>query len=317
MLRTNKILLDQAGEGTGGGGTTSIIASAGAQGQAASAAGDSNSGQAGSSIQAQAGASAANAAAGSQTNDWRLSLPKELQEDASLKKFNDLSSLAAGYVNLQKLVGKEKLTIPDKHATDDDWKNLFHKIGLPQDLKDYAVNAPENASIPEEFLNQFKTQAHQFGVLPNQAQKLINWFNDVNKIAETNMAAQHKATVEKSIGDLKTEWGDAYQLKLNRAFQVANKFGGEELISYLDKTGLGNDTKLIKLLATLGEEMSKEGKIVDANSAQSGVFSPAEAKLEVEKIMGDKSHPYFDKSHPGHKSAVDEVSKLYQMMTKK
>lgn len=317
MLRTTRILMDQAGESTGGGGATSIITSLGGQSQAPGASGNAGSSANPPPVSSAAGTNPPPASEGLYPNDWRVGLPKELQEDASIKKFNDIPSLAGAYVNLQKLVGKEKLTVPDKHASEEDWKNLYHKLGVPQDLKDYAINAPEGVAIDPEFISKFKEQSHAFGVLPQQAQKMLNWFGEVNKTAEASAKEMFKANQDKAVQGLQAEWGDAFQTKISRAYKVSEKFGGKDFIDFMDKTGLGNDTRMIKFLAGLGEEMSKEGTIVDAKTGVHAPLTPADAKSEIDKIMGDKSHPYFDKTHPGNKMAIDEVNRLFQLMTAK
>lgn len=309
--------MEQAGEGTGGGGATSIITSLGTQSPAPSTPGNASSSANPPPVPAPTSANPPPASEGSASNDWRLGLPKELQDDASIKKFNDIHSLAGAYVNLQKLVGKEKLTVPDKHASEEDWKNLYHKIGLPQDLKDYSITAPEGVAIDPEFINKFKEQSHAFGVLPNQAQKMLNWFGEVNKTAEASAKEMFKANQDKAIQGLQSEWGEAFQTKISRAYKVSEKFGGKDFIDFLDKTGLGNDVKMIKFLAGLGEEMSKEGTIVDAQSGVHAPLTPADAKAEIDKIMGDKGHPYFDKTHPGNKAAIEEVNRLFQLMVAK
>ncbi len=83
--------------------------------------------------------------------DWRTSLPDDLKNEPSLKLINDVSGLAKSYVSAQKLVGADKIPVPSKHATEEDWKNVYHKLGLPQDVKDYDVKVKEGISIDKEF----------------------------------------------------------------------------------------------------------------------------------------------------------------------
>ena len=49
--------------------------------------------------------------------DWKASLSDEIRADKSLENIKDIESLAKSYVHAQKLVGAEKIPVPNKHAT--------------------------------------------------------------------------------------------------------------------------------------------------------------------------------------------------------
>jgi hypothetical protein len=51
-----------------------------------------------------------------------------------------------------------------------------------------------------------------------------------------------------------------------------------------------------------------------SENSQAMLLTPAHAKAEIEAIMGDKSHAYWDKKNPGHGSAVDHVQNLMGML---
>jgi len=247
-------------------------------------------------------------------NDWRLGLPAELQEDASLGKFTDIPALAAGYINAQKLIGADKIAIPGKHASDEDWAGVFKKLGLPEKVEEYNLKFKEGATIDEGFTNDFKTTAHKLGILPKQAQALADWFSDVNLQAETKFLDETKANQTKELDGLKAEWGKVYDANLSRAQMVLKNFADKEILQHLNDTGLGNDPKLIKLLAGVGKKMYGEGQIVQGDGTATAPMSPTEAKKAVDSIMGNQQHPYFLKEHPGHKAAVKEVQDLFQKM---
>lgn len=250
----------------------------------------------------------------STVNDWRLGLPSDLQEDATLRKFSDVPALAAAYINAQKLIGTDKIAIPGKHASDEDWGNVFKKLGLPEKVENYDLKFKEGATIDETFTNDFKSTAHKLGILPKQAQALADWFSDVNLTAETKYLDEVKVTQGKALEGLKTEWGKVYDANLSRAHLVLKNFADKDLLQHLNDTGMGNDPKLIKLLAGVGKKMYGEGQIVQGDSSFSAPMSAAEAKKTVDNIMANQNHPYFLKEHPGHKTAVKEVQDLFQKM---
>jgi hypothetical protein len=176
------------------------------------------------------------------------------------------------------------------------------------------VKFKEGVSVDKEFAEEFKKNAYKMGVLPKQAQALADWFSDVNLQAETKIASERKAQVEKEISSLKTEWGAAFDQNLSRAQQVLSKFADDETKAYLDKSGLGNDTKLIKFLANMGEKLYAEGRIVGADNQD--VVTPNVAKQKLDAIYKDMNHPYFSRTHARHNEAVKEVQELIKMAGK-
>lgn len=310
MLKQNNFLMEDAGDGQGGGGQAGTLLGGGGGTGA-------NSGDAGSGGGASAGAEGNSAgnqnANGGAPADWKLALPKELQEDPSLKSITDVANLAKSYVNAQKLIGADKIVLPSKHATDDDWKAVFTKLGLPADVKDYEVKKPDNANVDDNFITKFKEAAHKSGVLPKQAQALVNWFNEANAAAMNDVRTKQAAQVAKELDGLRSEWGQAFDAKVTRARLAIQQYGDDSLKAHLDKTGLGNDVNLIKFFAKVGESFT-EDEIKGTGGKFGGVKSPAEAQKEISSIMGNAEHPYHLKSHPGHDAAVQEMRSLYEMV---
>lgn len=312
-VRIDNFLQDKAGnDGTAGGGG-SLLTTSGGGGTGQVSEGNANSGNAAGANQASAGNnSTSGSATGGTNSDWKSALPKELQDDPSIKLFNDVSALAKSYIHAQKLVGADKIPVPSKHATEEDWKGVYKKLGLPEDIKEYAINFPESVSLDKDFVEAFKTTAHQAGILPKQAQALADWFSKTNADAETRVAAEYKSQQAKNIEALKTEWGEAFQPKLTKAQQVLREAGSPELLDYLEKTGLGNDTNLIRLLAGIGDKFLREGGDINTG-ASSSAMTPKDAQKEYAKVMADMAHPYWVKEHPGHKAAIEEVAGLFKM----
>lgn len=308
------LLMDAAtGDQGGGGGGTLLTTPPGGSGSSGAG------GNPGSvTPPAQGGAPAGNpgnagGTTGNQNNSWRSALPAELQAEPSLQTFNDISALAKSFIHAQKAIGADKIILPGKHATEDDWKQVYTKLGLPADIKNYEVKMSESASINKDFVEKFKTTAHAAGILPQQAQKLADWFQEVNGQSEAEVKKVKEAKVKADIDGLKNEWGAAYDKNLSVAGQVLREAADQETLAYLDQTGLGNDTRLIKLLAKVGEKFMKEDSAVGGNPEFPAKYTPKEALAEANKIIGNFDHPYHKSDHPNHKAAVQEVQDLFNM----
>jgi len=299
--------------GDAGGGTANLLTPNAGGGSNPPPQGDPNPNAGAGGKEPPANPNAGGAPAGSAPTDWRSQLPSELQEDANIKKFADISALARGYVNASKLIGANKIAIPSQHATEDDWKDVFKQLGLPESVDKYEVKFKESATIDKEFTGQFKENALKAGVLPKQAQKLADWFQEYNAKAEEKFVTERKDQQDKELQGLKEEWGKGFQTQLAKAEKVLSTFADKEIVKYLQDTGLNNDVRIVKLLAKIGSEVYKEDKEVLGGSSVSGQLTPAEAGKAIAAVMGDMKHPYHNKQHPGHKAAVAEMTAWFEM----
>lgn len=317
MKRPISVLMseDKGGEGQGGG--SSILTSPGGGGGTSTSQGASSSGEntnnGGTSTST---ISTSSNTQGNNVQDWKLGLPEELQKEPSLGKFLDVSALARGYINAEKLVGADKIVLPGKHATDEDWKGIYKKLGLPEKLDAYEVKMAEGATLDEAFVGKFKEAAFNAGILPKQAQALADWFVEANKGAEEELGKSRAQSQEQAITGLKKEWGAAFQSNVLKAQKAVVQYGDAQLVEFLEKTGLGNEPSLIKLFAKIGDSI-KEDSVVHTGEKGPQAMTPADAQKEIAKIMGNSEHPYYKKDHPNHWAAVQEMSKLFEMSTYK
>lgn len=246
--------------------------------------------------------------------NWKESLPEELRNDPSLTSILDIGSLAKSYIHGQKMIGKDKIVIPDKFATEDDWGNIYKKLGVPDSVDKYEFKTPEGVS--EDFLKGFKEMAVKSGIHPRQAEKLFDFYNQFTTTANENIENESKRIFEESVSGLKKEWGQGYDRKLQSASNLFNSLADDDTKKIFNDSGLGNNPAVIKLFAKMAETMG-EDKYINAENSGSMGLTPAEAQEKINKIFGNKDHPYFNKSHPSHKDALSEMSKLFESLTVK
>lgn len=247
--------------------------------------------------------------------EWLRSVDAGLQESPTLRKFHNVEALAKSYEHLQKSVGKDKYTVPDKHAAPEDWVSLFKTLGAPEDPKGYELKADE-AVIQSEELEAISKGFVEAGLHPLQAEKILNWYQNYAKEQIQNFESQRATKLEESVGNLKKEWGVAYDKKIADAQNALKTVASEEEIAYIESSGLGNDPNLVKLFSKIHDkflsEDDKAGKL-DSNVGGSGAMTPDQANSEINKILSDPKHPYHVKSHANHKNAVAEVQRLFTM----
>ena len=67
------------------------------------------------------------------------SLPEDLRVEPSLRNFTDPASMAKSYVHAQRMIGADKIPLPGKTATDEDWANVWFNLGRPQAPSEYQL----------------------------------------------------------------------------------------------------------------------------------------------------------------------------------
>ena len=242
--------------------------------------------------------------------DWKAGLSDELRADKSLENIKDISSLAKSYIHAQKLVGADKIPVPNKHATEQDWDAVYKRLGRPETPDGYKYNLPEDQNVNAEALKTFSDHAHKLGLLPNQAEGMVKFYNQMR--AEELAAADSTATAgrQKAMDELQTEWGQAYNQKITAANNVVREVFPKGFMSMNleDGTKLGDHPAVIRAFAALADKMG-EDKIVQADGPN--YLTPKQIDKEIATLQQPGS-AYWDKNHPNHAMAVDEVKALFE-----
>lgn len=294
------------GEG-GNGGTTG---SGGSSGGTTGGSGGTSSGE--GSGQGNSGSGSGGAGAGSGASaSWRDTLPEDIRGNATLTKFTDVNSLAKSYIDIQGLIGKKGVFPPGEKATKEQLTEFYKNIGQPE-LEKFEIKAPEGKKFNTQVVDAFKKVAHEGGLLPRQAQSVLDWYLAHEEGAQKSSAL---ASVEKMKTDheaLKKEWGEGYDKQIALANMAVKEVGGEEAQKYLNSSKLANDVQLVKLLAKMGARLG-EDKLRGDGGGKFG-STPSEIQAEIDKVRADLKHAYYDRSHPGHARAVKDMEALYQKL---
>jgi hypothetical protein len=245
---------------------------------------------------------------GAAEKSWHEQLPEDMRGEASLKMIKDIPNLAKSYLNAQKMVGAEKIAIPGKHASEQDWKQVFAKLGVPETVDKYEFKAPEGFN--PEIMGKFKEIAHGAGILPQQAEKLVNFYQDLNKNASESNLTQQKAKMEEGVTALRKEWGNAFDQEVEVAKAGLQSFGDDNFKKFLDESGLKSHPEMVKLFNRLGKATGEQG--IKGQGTSGFSLAPQAAQAQINSIKSDPSHPYWNDGHQGHKSAVSEMQKLFQ-----
>jgi len=247
---------------------------------------------------------------------WKEAISEEFRNDPNIEKFTEIDALAKSYINATQMIGKDKVAVPNKNSTDDQWNEVYDKLGRPESADKYSLNAKsEVVPIDEQAIKQFAENAHQLGLNNKQAQGILEFYKNNME----GMAHQAKVDTEtaqaQSTQQLRQEWGREFDTNIKKAGALAKANMNPEILDMQLKDGmrLGDHPEIIKGFAKIAGMMS-EDKIVSTESEN--VSSNTDVETEISDIMNNKNGPYWNKSHPDHDKMVQQVYTLREMLTK-
>ena len=247
-----------------------------------------------------------------QETNFKDLIPEGFKEEKALDNFNNMEDFVKSYLHAQKLVGADKIPVPNKHATDEDWNEVFKRLGAPENPDDYKYNFKDQ-ELDQNQVKEFNKAAHQLGLLPKQAEGLIKFYNEMNgNIASSEEEAASQAQLVTET-ELKKEFGPQFAKRLDQAKKLAvNSLGSEFLENTILKDGsrLGDNIKVIKAFSELADKLS-EDEIIKGDG--SDYMTAKDIEKEINELTQEGS-AYWSKTHPNHQKAVQEVLKLREML---
>ena len=239
-------------------------------------------------------------------------IPEDYKDEKSLQNFSTMDDFVKSYLSAQKLVGANKVAIPNKMATDEDWDEVYKKLGRPDKPDDYKYSFKDD-EINQDQLKSFNETAYRIGLLPKQAERIIKFYNELN---EQQQADQSKVFEEKQVeamSNLKKEFGPTYNKRLDQAKKLATETLGTEMLNNTilkDGSRLGDNVSVIKAFSMLADKLS-EDEIIKGEGT--GYVTASEIEKEIAELTEEGS-PYWNKTHPNHKKTVDQVFKLREQL---
>lgn len=247
------------------------------------------------------------------------SLGEEYRGHKSLQNFIqdntvNVGELVKSYVNAQKLIGADKMMVPNENFTDEQWKDVYKKLGLPESVDKYSVESKkiENFEMNKDFMEGIKKAAYESGVLPKQAQKLVDFMSEfvANDIKQAQL--KHVEQVERGVNELKSIWGEGYQKEIQVAEQGISHFADKADLDALREAGVLDNPAVVKLFNKIGKALNSEDSFSDEGKKGFGL-TPDEIREEI-RSMYSPGNPFMVKTHPDHKHAVEKMLKYQEML---
>ena len=249
--------------------------------------------------------------------DWRSQIPEEIAGHKSLEHIQDVGALAKSYVNAQSMIGADKLAIPGKYATPEDWAEVDRRLGRPDSPEGYQLenNLPEGMEPDANMMQGFTQAAHEIGLRPGQAQKLLDWYNNEIGQAAQMEDGQYEATQAQTEADFRKEFGAAFDDNLANASGVVAEFGNDDMteIMLADGTRLGDHPDFIRMNVSIANFINEKiGEDTLEGVKSSNQMMPTDIQAEIAAI--DANPAYIQKNHPQQPYLVQERLRLQEML---
>ena len=246
---------------------------------------------------------------------WKEAISEEFREDPNIAKFTELDALAKSYINATRMIGQDKVAIPNENSTDDQWQEVYGKLCRPESPDKYQLEANSDVvPLDEGAIKSFAENAHQLGLNNKQAQGILEFYkNSMEGSVQQNQVDMETAQANAE-QELRKEWGRAYEDNIKKAGAVAKANMDANILDMQlkDGTRLGDHPAIIKGFANIANLMS-EDKLVSTESES--VSQGVDYNAEISKIVNDRDGPYWNKAHPDHDKVVQQVFTLRTMMS--
>lgn len=251
---------------------------------------------------------AGNPSAGGAPNDWRASLPAELREAPSLANFADPAALAKAHVEAQALIGRKGLIVPKEGDAPEVVAAYRTALGVPEKPEGYALAAPEGVPADAwdgQRATAFAAEAHKLGLTPQQAKGIAEWAAKDTATALQRFTAGIEADGRPMEEVLRGEFGQQYEVQVDRAKRAAREFGDDAALTALEAKIGG--AALVRMFAKIGAKIAEDTPAGMGTGRGAGTLDP---KAEREKLM-EVGSPYWQPLHPKHAETMARVRHLF------
>jgi hypothetical protein len=242
-----------------------------------------------------------------------LTVEPEILQASHFKNFKSLDDVVKSYHHAQKMIGADKVVIPNKNSSPDEWKNYYAKVGHPTSLEEFKVELPKTLD-DQEFKSNLMNKALELNMRPDQLSSVVDMMEKYYDSEAQKYEQQEQAKIQQGSESLLKEWGEAgFKKNIAGAQRVIKHFGGDEALKQVLESPLANDVSFIKLMAKIGEKLTSEDSFTLEVTSRFGMTKD-EASRKINEVYGKGDHPYFNPQHAQHKEAMNDMLKWQEIL---
>lgn len=209
--------------------------------------------------------------------DWRAALPPEMHSFAG--QFASPTDAVKTALELRQKLSTS-IRVPDADTDPARRLDIFNRLGRPETVDGYVVQAPEHlpdwVSFEDDGVQaaqrSFLEAMHGTGATQEMIDTAFGWYWDHLAASEAARDRVLESEFSDAEAGLRREWGRDYEANLEHAGRAVAAFGGRELGDVLEQYGLSNHPAVIRAFAragrTLGEDDMISGPMTDTTRDQ-------------------------------------------------
>lgn len=263
--------------------------------------------------------------------DFLSMLDYEHREALEKQGIKDVQGLVKNWSDQRSYIGNS-IRVPSSEAGAEDWNKFYEKLqkhapdliprpdkdkpetiqavlaalGRPEKPEEYDIpNAPEGMPVDGERVEALRKIAHESGLTRDQFKTVMA------KMLESESAAyqQQKQVADAELAALKQDWGSAFDERSHRVAKMLELTQAPaDVIEMAKNNQLGAD--VAKWMYNLSVNFKGEGANMAADQGGNRAMTPEEANAQISEIYANRSHPFWNASHPDHKAALKKMIEL-------
>ena len=121
-------------------------------------------------------------------SSWKDSISEAYRNDPNIEKFTEIDALAKSYINATRMIGQDKMIVPNKNFTEDQWEEAYIKMGRPDSADKYSLDIKSDVvPLDEQAIKSFQEQSFKLGLNNEQAKGVLDFYKN-NMEAQTQQA---------------------------------------------------------------------------------------------------------------------------------
>ena len=192
---------------------------------------------------------------------WKDTISEEFRNDPNISKFTEIDALAKSYINATRMIGQDKVAVPNENSTDDQWQEVYGKLGRPESPDKYKLEAKsDTVPLDEGAIKSFAENAHQLGLNNKQAQGILEYYKNSMEGSAQQARIDTETAQANAEAELRKEWGRSYEDNIKKAGAVAKaNMNGDILnLELKDGTRVGDHPDVIKGFANIANLLSED-----------------------------------------------------------
>ena len=248
------------------------------------------------------------------SKSWKEIISEEYRKNPNIEKFTEIDALAKSYINAVSMIGSDKIPVPTNNSTEDQWNEVYNKLGRPESADKYKLDVKSDiVPMEETSIKSFAENAHKLGLNNKQAQGILEFYKNNMEQSAQQMNIDMETNQASAEAQLRKEWGRSFDENIKRAGALAKSNMNSEVLDMQlkDGTRLGDHPEVIRGFAKIAS-MVTEDKFIGTGAEN--MASARDLGTEISSIVNDRSGPYWNRNHPDHDKTVQQVLTLRTMM---